>query len=1756
MGYRRLLAILIFPLALFAGESRNLANFTAKAVLAPPAPSLTGQTVTLLPDGRWLLAGGLDAAGLPTSSARIVNTLTGPPAEISLSMMNARTGHTATVLPDGSVLVLGGIGTDGKLVSTAELFHTETLGFELLPAAPAPRAFHTVTVITDGSVIIAGGVSSSGDLVSTIEIWDSIHHLSRLAPGQLADPRRNHSAIILPDGRIALAGGKNQLGAQLRSAEIFDSASGTLVFQRDWTAMDARATTNEVVLEHPADGSTDIAVDVLPGILFSRPVEVQNLTSAFSLAGPEGFVSIRVVGAEGGRLAFINPEKPLESGATYTVTISGVASDDGTIVPPASFSFTTAATSPGSVTPGRPSASNSDPFASKWRALPPLQAAPGVTALTGQVLDLQGHPVRHMTLKIDRTQVETDSTGRFLLSNIGSGHRVLVIDGRTASLKGVTYGLYEYGADIKEGLTNVLSFTIWMTPLDMANATRIPSPTTAETVIKTPRLPGLELHLAPNTTIVDEDGKPVRQISITLIPLNQPPFPLPHVQVPIYFTIQPGGAYIKVAKSAYQGARLFYPNTFNYPAGSIFSFWNYDAGKRGWFVYGWGRVSADRSQVVPNPGVAIYQLTGAMVSNPTNAPPNGPSPGNSNGSGGEPVDLGTGLFVYKKTDLALQDVISIALTRTYRQSDSISRAFGVGTTHDYDIFLVGDHDAQGYTFQDLILPDGGRIHFTRISPCTGAGGFCNFSDAVYEHTTSGTDFYGARIAWTGGWTLTKKNGTVYTFPDSDNSNISQAAAILTMRDRHGNSVFFSRDANRNLTQIASPNGHWINLTYDTSNRVIQAQDNVNRTVNYSYDANGHLTQVVDANGGITNYTYDALGELLTIQDPRGLFFLTNQYDGNERVVRQTQADQTTFQFNYITDPQSGQITETDVTDPAGNVKRVTFANGYTSSVTLASNDAQNKQTFTYNRDPNSNLLTSFVDPLARETDFTYDAMGNLTSITRLAHTPNALTTSFQYEPVFNQLSLTIDPMGHQTQNQYDSFGNLITIIDPLQRQTSYTYFDDGQVKTVTDPLLNITQFSYDAGRLASITDPVQNTSAMFYDAAGRLVTATDPLGNTYQYNYDNLDQVTSVVDPAGGITSFTYDRNGNVLTMQDARQHGTNAKTSYTYDNRDRVISKVDPLLRTETYQYDAMGNLTSITDGRGKMTTYKYDNLYRRTFVGYGTSFNGGIPSYESTVTFAFDAGNRMTSVTDSVAGVITPQYDLLNRLTSKTTPQGAITYGYDNDGRQTSMTVAGQPQVSYTYDDGNRITQVSQGSSSSTIAYDGTDRRTSMSLPNGVTASYGYDPASRLTSISYQMGSTTLGNLAYGYDGANHRLQVSGTLAQTGLPQPITAATYDDANELTMWNGATLTYDGAGNLVNDGVNSYSWNARKQLTSVSGAASASFLYGADGQRTSNASGVSFLYDENNPVQELSGSTVTANLQSGATDETWVRTDATGSYTPLVDALGSTVALANSAGALVTRYTYDPFGNTVGSGTSVANPSQFTGRENDPTGLYFNRARYYSPSLHRFISEDPSGVRGGINLYQYGDGDPVNMSDPFGLWGTVAHNHLIEHALKPCGVSAEMIKEIEDDSARFDWQTGTGQDFANFHAMAREDQNAVDAKLAIGNIIINQMDIAQSSIEDSGNNSYAVDQMAIGMHTMMDMTSPAHFTGPPDTGLPITWCSPMGCNVQQVRAHSWTDHDGIENSSDITAAIYDENDAMLRGAYEFVFGHPLSCKTQ
>ncbi len=99
-----------------------------------------------------------------------------------------------------------------------------------------------------------------------------------------------------------------------------------------------------------------------------------------------------------------------------------------------------------------------------------------------------------------------------------------------------------------------------------------------------------------------------------------------------------------------------------------------------------------------------------------------------------------------------------------------------------------------------------------------------------------------------------------------------------------------------------------------------------------------------------------------------------------------------------------------------------------------------------------------------------------------------------------------------------------------------------------------------------------------------------------------------------------------------------------------------------------------------------------------------------------------------------------------------------------------------------------------------------------------------------------------------------------------------------------------------------------------------------------------------------------------------------------VNGLGSITALTDSSKAVVQSYVYDSFGQIILQTGSITNPYTYTAREYDSeTGLYYYRARYYDAKMGRFISEDPIGIKGGINLYAYTGNNPINFTDPFGL---------------------------------------------------------------------------------------------------------------------------------------------------------------------------------
>ncbi len=1615
----------IAPTRGVAGETLSTAQASRYALSTPPTAS--GQSATLLPDGAWLLLGG-ELQGHVSNAAEIYDPESGKTTMLGSTLDVARAWHTATLLPSGEVFVFGGIGANGKVVSQAELYDPVTQSFTELPdTGLTPRAHHIANVLSDGRVLIAGG--GQGEVP---QLWDPRTNATTPAGSSMVASRLDATSTLLSTGAVLVFGGTDANGNPVSTAELYAPFPDKFEPAEAGSPMLPALATLEslpaVAASQPANGASSVPVTARISVRFTMRLAVQSLNSAtVTLVGPDGVVAAGVVPVEEGLLLFVTPTEPLLPASSYTLFIQGAQDLSGNALPTVTIGFSTASVSASGLASGAggggastgdsgisvtlgPSASvSAAPSAGVWQPpvgggpwimgpatktaaadVPLLQAPTGVTALSGQVLLQNGAPLPGVAVSVGNVSTVTDSAGRFLVHPLAPGHVEFIVNGGTADSNGVHYGQFVIGANLKPGITNTLGYTVWMPVIDVADAVSIPSPTTQEVDVTSPLLPGVTLKIPRGTVIREPDGTIATSVSLTPIPLDRSPFPLPPFSM--CFVIQPGGAMLQsVAGAKGPGAKIVYPNTLKRPPGFPETFMYYDPAGKGWTTYGQGKVSASGHHIDPDGKVNLYSFSGFGDIESTNPPPaQNPPPNGCPGQGadGDPVDCAIGVFLYHHVDMVVPDTIPIVIRRTYQSSDTDPRDFGVGFSHDYHMYLYDANGPQDTNFAtlSLVLSNGSLIQYTRTasSPSTGLTGL--------EMTSAPTPsrFFGSTISYDPTSTylvLTLKDGTEYKFNSTDGRFLRQIV------DRNGEILQVvpaqpSNTDNTPVVTIISPHGRWVQIQYESSDpfnypagtsEISQITDNSGRTVQYAYDSSGRLIKVTYPDGGVEQYTYvGTTNEIQSIIKPNGQTKVTNVYDSNGRVIQQTLANGGTYKFSYQINA-SGQVTQTTVTDPNGNAHILAFNSaGYVVSDTRAAGTPI-QQVTTFTRDPTSNLVTAMTDALGRTTDFSYDALGNLTGVTRLAGTSSAVTESATYTTNYNEIASLTDPLGDTVQFGYDSLGNLTTVTDALGN-TVATFTNDpstGLPTAITDALNHTTTLAYDSqADLSSITDPLGRTTHRYYDSIGRLTGMSDPNNDETSYAYDLMSRLTHVIDALGGTTTLVYDADGNLTTVTDPR----GSKTQYTYDNMDRLITRTDALGQAESFSYDADGNRIGHTDRNGQVDKMSYDALNRLTTVLYGDQ--SGTP--QSTVNYTYDAGNRLTQIADSTGGTITRVYDGLNRLTSETTPKGSITYGYDSASRRIQMTVSGQGTVTYGYDADNRLTSLTQDGNAVGVQYDAVGRRVTLALPNGIVVAYGYDAANELTGLTYTLGGTTVGNLTYTYDAAGNLVNRGGSLDTTSLPAAVASATYDADNRLTQWGSATLTYDADGNLTNDGTLSYTWNARNQLTALSGAHTASFTYDALGRRESatiDGTTTGYLYDGLNPVQEQ-GATTTTNLLTGLNpDEYFARSDGTTTRYFLTDAQNSTVVLTDPNGNVVKNYTYDPYGATTATGETSTNPFQYTGRENDNTGLYYYRARYYDPNIGRYISSDPMGLAGGLNTYAYVGGNPLNYVDPWGLAG-------------------------------------------------------------------------------------------------------------------------------------------------------------------------------
>ena len=364
--------------------------------------------------------------------------------------------------------------------------------------------------------------------------------------------------------------------------------------------------------------------------------------------------------------------------------------------------------------------------------------------------------------------------------------------------------------------------------------------------------------------------------------------------------------------------------------------------------------------------------------------------------------------------------------------------------------------------------------------------------------------------------------------------------------------------------------------------------------------------------------------------------------------------------------------------------------------------------------------------------------------------------------------------------------------------------------------------------------------------------------------------------------------------------------------------------------------------------------------------------------------ASNRVT-LTDPESGATHYTYDTLNRLTGLNDFQSHnFTFSYDALSRRTQLTRPNGVNTNYSYDNVSHLLSVLHQVGSTTVdgasyTYDSAGNRTAKTdQASSVTSNYGYDAIYQLTGVS--QGSTT--TESYTYDVVGNRLSSLG----------VSPYAYNSSNQLTSTPSTTYTYDSNGStktkVDSSGTTTYNWDYVNQLSSVvlpASGGTVSFKYDPFGrriQKSAPSGTVNYLYDGGNLIEEVdNGGNVLARYTEGfGYDQPFsvLRSGTTSYYNS--DVLNSVTSLSNSAGSLANAYTYDSFGRLTASTGTVTNLLRYSGRELDAeSGVYYYRARFYDPATGRFISEDPVGFAGGLNLYEYASNDPVDLSDPFGL---------------------------------------------------------------------------------------------------------------------------------------------------------------------------------
>jgi RHS repeat-associated protein len=776
---------------------------------------------------------------------------------------------------------------------------------------------------------------------------------------------------------------------------------------------------------------------------------------------------------------------------------------------------------------------------------------------------------------------------------------------------------------------------------------------------------------------------------------------------------------------------------------------------------------------------------------------------------GKPVNCATGNEVESQTDLTVGGRgPGLRMTRTYNAQFAAKQStpgpFGYGWTDSYSAHVIlSEEQKMATVYQD----DGSTVGFFRSG----------------EKWVPANPLVQATL-------VSEEGGYLYTLPNQTVLHFNTSGQLASETDRNGNSLTMSRNGEGRLESVSDPAGRKLVFAYNSEGLVESVTDPMGHIVKYSYET-GNLASVTLPGEAAANwqFKYDSRHRLTSTTDGRG-GKTTNEYDGEDRVISQTDAAERTLTFQYepsrtrITNKATGAVTDEhfssdnepiSVTHGYGTASASTVEMGYDSAGNLASVSDGNKHTTKYEYDSAGDRI-KMIDSNGHETKWTYNSTHDVETVT----TPKGETTTIKRDSHGNAETISRPAPGSTTQittYKYDSHGNVESVEDSLKRVWKYEYDnagdrtaevdpegdkrtwgynEDSQETSTVSPRGNVTggepskyttTIERDArGRTQKVTDALGHVTKYAYDADGNLETVTDPNNHATTYTYDPDNEQIKVKKANGIVTETGYDGAGRVTSQTDGNKH----ETKYVRNILEQVTEEIDPLGRKTTKEYDAGGNLKKLTDAAARTTTYTYDPANRLTEVSYSDGKTHAV-KYE------YDADGDRTSMVDGT-GTSSYTYDQLDRLTESKDGHGDKTsYEYDLANQQTKITYPNGNAVTQAYDKAGRLEKVTDWLEHTTkFAYDPDSNLVTTTFPTGTnnTDKYTYNEADEMSEVQMTKSAETLASLLYARDNDG---QVK-TITSKGLPgEEKPSYEYDTNNRLTKAGTNTYEYDSADNAT-----------------------------------------------------------------------------------------------------------------------------------------------------------------------------------------------------------------------------------------------------------------------------------------------------------------------------------------------------------------------